>query len=115
MKPISLLVAILFATLVSMAQKPDDNPVTVHVSSARTMLLPTGSSGAAQYQYLSVSINGKKYELRAISDGSLLTLGDYLAKLAEDKHKTTYESLQAYDFLFPDGRTVRFTVTGQSE
>jgi hypothetical protein len=114
MKKMSLLVVIVLAALGAAAQKPDDHAITVHVSSARTILTPA-NGGAIQYQQLNVSINGKKYELRAISDGSLLTLGDYKAKLAEDKHKTPYESLQAYEFLFSDGKTVKFTVTGQSE
>jgi hypothetical protein len=115
MKKISLLFVMLLAALVSQAQTLDDYPITVHVSSARTILVPAGNMGAVQYQQLNVTINGKKYELRAVSDGSLLTLGDYKAKLVENKRKTAYESLQTYQFLFSDGKMTTFTVTGQSE
>jgi hypothetical protein len=115
MKKISLLVAILLVALVSAAQSLDDYPITVHVSSARTILVPTASIGAVQYQQLRVTINGKRFELSAKSDGSLLTLGNYKAKLVENQRKTSYESLQTYQFLFSDGKMTTFTVTGQSE
>ena len=46
---------------------------------------------------------------------TLLALGDYKAKLVQDVHKTTYESSQAYEFLFPDKKTRRFFVVGQTE
>lgn len=111
MKKISLLAVILLAALVAAAQKTGDSPTAVHVSSARTIFI----AGNGQYQQLTVNINGKHLELGAMSDGSLLTPGDYKAKLVEDKHKTAYESLQVYEFLFPDGKTVKFTVMGQSE
>ena len=115
MKKISLLIVIVLAALVSTAQTLDDYPITVHVSSARSILVPAGSIGAVQYQQLNVTINGKRFELSAKSDGSLLTLGDYQAKLVENQRKTSYESLQTYEFLFADGKMARFTVTGQSE
>jgi len=44
-----------------------------------------------------------------------LALGDYKAKLVRDEHKTSYESAQVYEFLFPDKKTRRFEVVGQSE
>jgi hypothetical protein len=68
-----------------------------------------------QYQQLSVTRDGKRFELSAKSDGSLLTLGDYKAKLVENKRKTAYESMQTYQFPFSDGNMTTFTVTGQNE
>jgi hypothetical protein len=65
------------------------------------------SIGAVQYQQLSVTMNGKRFELSAKSDGS--------AKLVENKRKTAYESMQTYQFLFSDGKMTTFTVTGQNE
>jgi hypothetical protein len=44
-----------------------------------------------------------------------LALGDYKAKLVQDKHRTAYESSQAYEFLFPDNTTRKFTVVGWIE
>jgi hypothetical protein len=46
---------------------------------------------------------------------ALLALGDYKAKLVQDQHKSAYESSQAYEFLFPDNTTRKFTVVGRSE
>jgi hypothetical protein len=60
-------------------------------------------------QKLEVIIDRRKYELEDstleanLEAGvTLLALGDYKAKLVRDLHKTTYESSQAYEFLFPD-------------
>ena len=113
MKKIPLLIVIVLAALVSTAQTLDDYPITV--SSARSILVPAGSIGAVQYQQLNVTSNGKRFELSAKSDGSLLTLGDYQGELVENQRKTCYQSLQTYEFLFADGKMARFTVTGQSE
>jgi hypothetical protein len=46
---------------------------------------------------------------------SLLALGDYKAKLVQDVHETTDESSEAYEFLFPDNKTRKFFVVGQTE
>jgi hypothetical protein len=65
---------------------------------------------------LGVVIDGKNYNLQSeIALYFLLALGDYKAKLVKDEHKTTYDSLQIYEFLFPDNKTRRFVVIGQSE
>jgi hypothetical protein len=113
-KTIALFAVVLLATLCSAAQAQDEYPITVHVSSARTVIVPN-ISGVLRMQQLKVTINGKKYELTAQSDGSLLTPGDYQAKLVQNDHKTAYESLQAYEFRFPDKKTTKFTVIAQSE
>jgi hypothetical protein len=53
---------------------------------------------------LKVVINGKKYELKSGSvKNVVLALGDYKAKLVQDEHKTAYDSLQVYEFLFRSG------------
>jgi hypothetical protein len=90
--------------------KPTDYTITVHVSASHIAFAGTG------VQDLDVVIGAKKYEL--ISDravGQLLALGDYKAKLVKDDHKTTYDSYQVYEFLFPDGKTRSFDVVGQIE
>ncbi len=71
---------------------------------------------------VSVIIDGKKYELEAPAHRAnlqagvtLLALGDYYkAKLVQDLHKTTHESSQADEFLFPDKKTRKFFVVGQT-
>jgi hypothetical protein len=95
-----------------------DYKIAVHVSGSRF-----GADGMTQI--LSVTIDGKHYELlggtssaKVYSAGSahgLLNPGDYQAKLIEDIHKTGYESIQMYELLLPDGATRKFSVTLQSE
>lgn len=79
-------------------------------------------TGSEAFQKLNVVIDGKKYEreaptLRAnLQAGvALLALGDYKAKLVQDKHRTACESSQAPEFLFPDNTTRKFTVVGWIE
>ena len=61
-------------------------------------------------------IDGKKYELRSVGpNNAVLGLGDHEAKLIRDEHKTTYDSSQVYEFLFPDNKTRAFEVIGVTE
>ena len=46
---------------------------------------------------------------------AMLEIGDYKAKLIRDEHHTKYDSLQVYEFLFPDKKTRKFEVVGQTE
>jgi hypothetical protein len=111
MKKAALLFVLLFAGLAPAAQNADEYSINVNVSSARTSLVPN-ASGNLQQQ-LDVTIKSKKYELSALSDGSLLALGDYKAKLVRDDHKTAYESFQVYEILLPDKKTATYNVTAQ--
>lgn len=114
MKKIALAVLLLsaFAWAVS-NPNPDEYTVNVHVTTSRTLI--EGSSLARQ-QKLNVVIDGKKYELESdISPNWLLALGDYKAKLVKDEHRGKYDSIQIYEFLFPDNKTRQFRVVGQSE
>jgi hypothetical protein len=87
---------------------PDDYTINIHVSSSS---IATGGG-----QDLSVVIDGKKYELACeCATGTLLALGDFKAKLVKDEHKTTYDSIRVYEFLFADKKTRRFEVIGQTE
>jgi hypothetical protein len=116
MKKIVLVVLLLSACSFA-ANKPNtaDYNVNVHVS-ASSLAGPDSS-----YPFLNVIIDGKNYQL--LGDGrlanskayELLTLGDYKARLVTDQHSSAYESWQAYEFLFPDGRTFKFNVVGVSE
>jgi len=63
---------------------------------------------------LTVSINGKKYELEA-AGGSRLRLGDYKAKVEKDNSPRPYEYDRAYEFLFADGSTRKYWVVGEEE
>jgi hypothetical protein len=117
MKKIAVAFLLLFATFAWAAADPNPAGYTtnVHVSSSRLVVeVPNGV--ALDYQVLNVVINGKKYELMSSSvKNVLLALGDYKAKLVQDEHKTAYDSLRVYEFLFADKKTRKFEVVGQTE
>jgi hypothetical protein len=115
------LVLLLLSTLCWAQLNQDQYSINVHVSSSRWFNAPEGESSRA-LQRLSVTIGGKKYELEYFSrrttiDGAaaVLALGDYKAKLVKDEHLTAYESTQIYEFLFPDKKTRKFIVVGETE
>jgi len=98
------------------AADQDQYSINVHVVSSHWGKWP----GSAAAQRLNIIVDGKKYELEAPAspnpwDMTLLAPGDYKAKLVRDVHKTSYESSQAYEFLFPDKKTIKFIVVGLSE
>jgi len=87
---------------------PADYHITIHVIVSRIQFISK--------QDLDVLIDGRKYELLCeCASGALLALGDYKAKLVKDKHKTAYDSIQIYEFLFADHNTRRFEVVGVTE
>ena len=117
----ALLVLLLLSTISWAAPTPDEYSIDVHVSSSRWVMEP-GLGGPWAYQKLNATIDGKKCELKALVAAStlkagvpVLALGAYKAKLVTDGHKTTYESVQVYEFLLPDKKTRKFTVVGISE
>jgi hypothetical protein len=117
MKRIAIAVLLLFSALAWAASelKPADFTINVHVSSSALDIGYVGST-MISVQKLHVLIEGKKYELRSIGPGNaVLALGDYKAKLVRDEHKTTYDSIQVYEFLFTDNKTRTFEVIGVTE
>jgi hypothetical protein len=110
------LLALLLSAVSAAAQPPADYTITVHVSSSHWTVAP-GFFSSQAVQQLDVVIEGKKYDLEATAQNSptLLALGDYKAKLVQDEHKTAYESSQAYELLFPDKKTRKFMVVGETE
>jgi hypothetical protein len=114
MKKITLAALLLFSAFAWAGDKPNpaDYTVNVHVTASRMV---SERDYNIDVQKLNVVINGKKYELESGGEGTLLALGDYKAKLVKDEHKGTYDSLQVYEFLFPDQKTRKFTVVGQTE
>jgi hypothetical protein len=101
---------LLLASVFAWAAEPNPSEYTVNIHVSSSSIADGGR------QQLSVVIEGKNYTLESeISPYLLLALGDYKAKLVKDEHKTTYDSAQIYEFMFPDKKTRRFTVIGQSE
>jgi hypothetical protein len=113
MKKFVLAILLLCSALAWAGSEP--NPaytVKVHVSSSR---MAFEGEGKPFSQRLDVTIDGKKYELRSPSVNALLALGDYKARLVRNDHRTTYDSFQVYEFLFPDNKTRKFEVVGITE
>jgi len=109
MKSYSLILTLLFFSpcipLAGATSSSADYPIKVHV---------TSSIWEAGYSRLNVVIDGKKYCLSDPYNG-VLSPADYKAKLVKDQHKTSYETEQTYEFLFPDNKTRTYTLIGQSE
>jgi hypothetical protein len=121
MKKIRFLGVVLLLCFVPAFAAPKIDPATytvpVHVSAARY------DPAVPLNQILSVVIAGKHYEIEGPTSSAkvftkgtgLLNQGDYPAKLVEDTHKSTFESIQIYEILLPDGTTRRFAVIMQAE
>lgn len=98
------------------AQAGDYN-IAVHVSGS------SYSPVNALFQILTAVIGGRNYELyggtssaKAYMHGNgLLDPGDYHARPKVDIHKTSFESIQSFELLLPDGSKRVFEVIGQSE
>jgi hypothetical protein len=107
MKSAALIFMLLLIPLAGATTDPTDYPVTVHVSSSRFLW----NTGVLEVDAV---IDGKKYLLVGPYNG-VLSPGDYKAKLVKDEHKTSYDTKQTYEFLFPDNKTRNYDVVGQSE
>jgi hypothetical protein len=120
-----LFVVFLSLPFIAVAEKAQPNAadytIPVHVSSSKLVQNCTdvtgGSSVCITEQRLVVTIGGKKYEL--LSEHStataLLRTGDYKAKIVKDESKAAYEYARSFEFLFSDGKTGTYAVTGEME
>jgi hypothetical protein len=90
-----------------------DYNINVHVTASRTV---RHSEDTPPYQYLEVTIEGKKYELESLQAvRGLLLLGDYKARLVAEENAKHYNSLRVYEFQLSDKGTRQFSVVGQLE
>ncbi len=110
---------------------PANYTLTAHVQSSHFVLecdsiLVGGGSTAghticSKNLHLNVVIDGKKYELDGGGYDYLLRLGDYKAKMLPDDSSASsnppadYEYHRKFEFLFPDGKTRKYSVVGESE
>ena len=115
MKKVLIAILLLLPALACAEKTPAPNPaeytVTIHVQSSR--LIQTYNQ-APTLQHLEVIIDGKKYELEC--PGSfVLSVGDYKARILQDKIAPNHEYTRQYELLFANGSTRKFAVIGESE
>ena len=113
------------ATAADTKNDPSQFSLAVHISASA--YAPENDPKLGELDALSeivtATINGRHYQLegptssaKAFMHGNgLINPGDYHAKLSKDDHKTSYESQQQFEILFPDGTTRPFSVIAQSE
>ena len=106
---------------------PADYTVAVHVQASQLVTVChdfMNRTICEIKQHLSVAIDGKKYELNSKDNGNfVLRTGDYKARLlgihprfpVVSQDYETYYASTSYEFLFPDGKTRKYTVVGVSE
>ena len=120
----ALLAILLVIPAMALAEKQPANAadytIAVHVQSSRLVEfcgdVSNGSSLCNWEQFLSVVIDGNKYELQSAKFGmDLLRLGDYKAKITKDETTHAYEYNRTYEFLFPDGQTRQYLVVGETQ
>lgn len=116
MKKIALVVLLLSTLCLAASNKNDKFNLTIHVSSS--FLTFNGSTCTNQ---LNILVDGINYQLVGGCDHQEdvhygpLKPGDYKARLATDDHSRAYLTVQTYEILYPDNRSRKFEVIGNSE
>jgi hypothetical protein len=128
MKKCILLAVIAMLTafaLRSSAQKADDYPLSVHVSSSKVVWIGelSNSSDFAETQIEAI-IDGKKMRLKGTLFGGkhvrgnrpiILRPGDYRAKVVKEDAYNQWEYSREYELLLPNGTTEKLIAAGESE
>ncbi len=123
------LIAILFLapTLAWGKPKPADYTLVVHVQSSDLVTWcyeVLGHPFCETKQHLNVVIGGKKYELNGNDDDNgVLRTGNYKARMLTGDDSDIPEAPRAYEiyntdgyeFLFPDGKSRKYSIVGESE
>jgi hypothetical protein len=78
-------------------------------------------NGSTCTNQLNIVVDGINYQLVGGCDHQEdvhygpLKPGDYKARLATDDHSRAYLTVQTYEILYPDNRSRKFEVIGNSE
>lgn len=121
MRRTCLALFLLLASAVAFAGKPNpaDYSVKVHVQSSRLVAINASRdilSPSPRILRLKVLIDGKKLVLECWTNDELVfRTGDYIAKVVKEEKEGIYGYRMVYEFLFPDGTTIKFLVVGESE
>lgn len=113
----AVLLLLLIAPCTLLAQSKQDYPITIHITASYIGESCDVGTSCKPKQILDVVIAGKKYELQSLTyfPKGVVPLGDYPAKLHENRVKPTGEFWRSYDLMFPNGSTRIFKVIGVME
>jgi hypothetical protein len=107
-----LLLAGLFIRPAQAADQPL-YPLQVHVISCESR---ADDSNWNYFQVLSVTLEGRKLQLESYSTRQwILHPGDYRARMVKESKNGAAEYSREYELLLSDGKTVKYTVIGESE
>lgn len=127
MKKVGIAILLLISALAWGKPNPANYTVAVHVQSSQLVTACDDwvtKAICGLKQHLQVVIDGKKFELNSNGNSeTLLRTGDYKARLLVDDQESTdtpppaYEIriTTTYELLFPDGKTRKYRVVGESE
>jgi hypothetical protein len=110
--------AVLSARAAEAKADPSQYTLVMHVSASRygELIVVGAIVPNPAREVLTATVGNRHYQLLGDASAKALTnSGDYHARLTKDEHKTSFESLQEFEILFPDGTTRSFQVTAQSE
>jgi hypothetical protein len=122
MKKFLFAMILLIPALAWAKSNPGDYTIVVHVQSSQMTSLCNDTLGHPycwMRDRLAVLIDGKKYTLdsKDLPD-ALLRTGDYKARIVADDTSISlaaYDTSCVYEFLFPDGKTRKYILVGESE
>ncbi len=107
------------AMFVAQSHASSDYPLKVHVASSDLRdecSSDQKGSSCSLFQFLAVTVDGKKYRLESTrGQKAVLEPGDYQARITKDEHKGASEYEREYELRFPDGKTLKYRVVGESE
>ena len=120
--PLCGLLFVMFFSLaahVALAADSSAYTIKVHVSKSELRTVcETIDEGSAcwLHQFLTVTIDAKRYELESERPRpQLLSTGDYQARLIKDEKTSAAEYRREYEFIFSDGKALKYAVVGESE
>ncbi len=115
-KKILLAVLLLSSVCFAANNKNDKFNLNIHVTSSTLTF-----NGSTCTNQLNIVVDGTNYQLVGGCDHQEdvhygpLKPGDYKARLTTDDHSRSYLTVQTYEILYPDNRTRKFEVIGNSE
>lgn len=121
---LTLFIAILLIPCLGRAQKDEPYPLAAHVTRSEVIFISSGDM-VGPYSVLDATIDGHRYRLLGIRFANTkfslgmkptsFKVGDYKARMLEDKPVNSAQYFRQYEFLLADGSKLKFDVIGESE